>query len=74
MFQYIWYITMKQIFSALLGVLSLPANSWSILSRKLLHEGDRQIIVFVTYSGSLVQKEKSFWMLLHVLKEPHNNP
>ena len=47
---------MKQIFSALLGVLSLRANS--ILSRKLL--GDGQVIVFVPYSGSLVQKEKIF--------------
>ena len=43
---------MKQIFSALLGVLSLRANS--ILSRKLLNVGDRQVIVFVTYGGSLV--------------------
>ena len=60
---------MKQIFSALLGVLSLPANS--ILSRKLL--GDGQVTVFVPYSGSLVQKEKIFWMLLHDLKEPNNN-
>ena len=60
---------MKQIFSALLGVLSLRANS--ILSRKLL--GDGQVIVFVPYSGSLVQKEKFFWMLLHDLKEPNNN-
>ena len=53
---------MKQIFSALLGVLSLRANS-ILLS----------FFVFVPYSGSLVQKEKNFWMLLHDLKEPNNN-
>ena len=57
----------SKFFSALLGVLSLHANS----SRKLL--GDGQVIVFVPYSGSLVQKEKIFWMLLPDLKEPNNN-